>query len=227
MRPIRAVVFDTDGVLLDSAVLHAAAWKTAFDDCLEVWAADGATQQPFDADREYRDLVDGKSRVDGARAFLGARGIDLPPGERGDTPGCGTVRAVAALKEQIFTQNLRSRAVEAFSDVHPALNELKAQGVRYAAVSSSRHAAALLKSAALASLFDALVDGEDAARLGLAGKPDPALFLEAAARLGSVPEDTAVVEDAIAGVEAGSRGVSAWSSASTGRPMRTGPTLCA
>ncbi|MGZ9934991.1 HAD family hydrolase [Streptomyces sp. NC-S4] len=209
MKRVRAVVFDTDGVLLDSAVLHAAAWKTAFDGCLEVWAADGmdgTTRQPFDADREYRDLVDGKSRDDGARAFLGARGIDLPPGERGDTPGCGTVRAVAALKEQIFTQNLRSRAIDAFSDVHPALNELKAQGVRYAAVSASRHARVLLKSAALASLFDALVDGEDAARLGLAGKPDPALFLEAAARLGSVPEDTAVVEDAIAGVEAGIRG---------------------
>ncbi|MER7463204.1 HAD-IA family hydrolase [Streptomyces sp. NPDC097981] len=206
MKPIRAVVFDTDGVLLDSAVFHAAAWKAAFDGCLDAWAAGGTTQRPFDAGREYRELVDGKPRYDGARAFLSARGIELPPGERGNAPGCGTVWAVAARKEQIFTKNLTSRAVEAFADVRPALDELKARGVRCAAVSASRHARALLESAALAGLFEELVDGEDAARLGLAGKPDPALFLEAAARLGTVPGDTAVVEDAIAGVEAGSRG---------------------
>nr|WSW57382.1 HAD-IA family hydrolase [Streptomyces sp. NBC_00998] len=206
MTSIRAVVFDTDGVLLDSAVLHATAWKAAFDGCLDAWASDGTTQRPFDADREYRELVDGKARYDGARAFLSARGIDLPPGERADTSGCRTVWAVAARKEQIFTENLSSRAVDAFADVRPALNELKARGARCAAVSASRHARALLESAALADLFDALVDGKDAARLGLAGKPDPALFLEAAGRLGTAPADTAVVEDAIAGVEAGSRG---------------------
>ncbi|MFB0627472.1 HAD family hydrolase [Streptomyces sp. AB3(2024)] len=206
MKPIRAVVFDTDGVLLDSAVLHAAAWKTAFDGCLDAWAADGTTRRPFDADREYRELVDGKSRLDGARAFLDARGIDLPPGERGDAPGCGTLWAVAARKEQVFTGNLTSRPVDAFTEVRPALDELRAQGVRCVAVPASRHARALLGSATLTGLFDDVVDGRDAARLGLPGKPDPALFLRAAALLGSAPGDTAVVEDAIAGVRAGSRG---------------------
>ncbi|MFD5121101.1 HAD family hydrolase [Streptomyces sp. NPDC058385] len=206
MNPVGAVVFDTDGVLLDSAVLHASAWKTAFDGCLDAWAAGGTGPRPFDADREYRELVDGKPRYDGALAFLSARGIGLPPGERGNAPGCGTVWAVAARKEQIFSETLTSRAVEAFTDVRPALGELKARGVRCAAVSASRHARALLESAALVGLFDALVDGEDTARLGLAGKPDPALFLEAAGRLGALPAHTAVVEDAIAGVGAGRRG---------------------
>ncbi|WP_329437195.1 HAD-IA family hydrolase [Streptomyces sp. NBC_01280] len=206
MNPVGAVVLDTDGVLLDSAVLHASAWKTAFDGCLDAWAVGGTELCPFDADREYRELVDGKPRYDGALAFLSARGIGLPPGERGNMPGCGTVWAVAARKEQIFSETLTSRAVEAFPDVRPALGELKARGVRRAAVSASRHARALLESAALVGLFDALVDGEDAARLGLAGKPDPALFLEAAGRLGALPADTAVVEDAIAGAGAGRRG---------------------
>ncbi|WP_406517337.1 HAD family hydrolase [Streptomyces sp. NBC_00134] len=206
MNPVGAVVLDTDGVLLDSAVLHASAWKTAFDGCLDAWAVGGTELCPFDADREYRELVDGKPRYDGALAFLSARGIGLPPGEGGNTPGCGTVWTVAARKEQIFSETLTSRAVEAFPDVRPALGELKARGVRRAAVSASRHARALLESAALVGLFDALVDGEDAARLGLAGRPDPALFLEAAGRLGALPADTAVVEDAIAGAGAGRRG---------------------
>ncbi|MCY0927992.1 HAD-IA family hydrolase [Streptomyces sp. H27-H1] len=203
-----AVVFDTDGVLLDSASLHATAWKSAFDSCLDSWAAsgEGIRQRPFDADGEYRELVDGKPRYDGAFTWLRARAIDLPPGDPGDAPGCGTVWAVAARKEQAFSRLLDGGAVEAFVDTAPALRALRAQGVRCAAASASRHARPLLEAAGLLSLFDAVVDGTDAARLGLAGKPDPALFLEAAARLGVDPQDAAVVEDALAGVEAGRRG---------------------
>ncbi|MCY0939826.1 HAD family hydrolase [Streptomyces antarcticus] len=207
MSALRAVVFDTDGVLLDSARLHAAAWKTAFDSCLDAWASSGKGRQPpFDADREYRQWVDGKPRLDGAASFLNARGIDLPTGSPDSAPGADTVWAVAARKESEFVRTLEAGTVEAFADVAPALARLRAHGVGRAAVSASRHARPLLGSASLLGFFDVVVDGTDAARLGLAGKPDPSLFLEAAARLGVEPARCVVVEDALAGVEAGRRG---------------------
>ncbi|MEU9801273.1 HAD-IA family hydrolase [Streptomyces sp. NPDC051000] len=207
MSAPQAVVFDTDGVLLDSARLHAAAWKTAFDSCLDAWAASGhGRQPPFDADREYRQWVDGKPRLEGVRSFLNSRGIDLPTGGPDSAPGDDTVWAVAARKETEFVHTLQAGTVEAFTDVAPALARLRAHGVCCAAVSASRHARPLLGAASLLSCFDAVVDGTDAAELGLAGKPDPALFLEAAVRLGMDPARCAVVEDALAGVEAGRRG---------------------
>ncbi|MEV5973974.1 HAD-IA family hydrolase [Streptomyces sp. NPDC051921] len=203
-RPLRALVLDTDGVLLDSAGLHAKAWKTALDACLEAVA--GGEQPPFDADAEYRRFVDGRPRYDGAAAFLAARGLGLPAGTPRDPPGCATVWAVAACKEQAFLDLLRTEGVPAFDDAGTALAALRTAGVPCAAVSASRHARALIRAAGLSGLLTVVVDGEDAARLGLAGKPDPALFLRAALLLGSRPQETAVAEDALAGVEAARRG---------------------
>ncbi|MGW6706306.1 HAD family hydrolase [Streptomyces sp. NPDC054956] len=208
MSAVDAVVFDTDGVLLATADRHAAAWKTTFDGCLAAWqpsSTDGPPR-PFDAVRDYRDLVDGRSRLDGVRAFLAARDIDLPAGTPQDPPGCATVHAVAARKDRLFSEALRTHGVDVFEDVRPTLERLRGMGVRCAAVSASRHARLLLGATGLDVHFDALVDGRDAAALALPGKPDPALFLEAADRLGAAPERTAVVEDALAGVEAGRRG---------------------
>ncbi|WP_418955587.1 HAD family hydrolase [Streptomyces tritici] len=204
--PPRGVVLDTDGVLLDSAAVHAAAWKSAFDVCLAELARDGEGWVPFDADAEYRRFVDGRSRHDGAEAFLTARGIRLPPGEPGDPPGCGTVWAVAARKEAAFREALAAEPVTAFEDAAPALAALRSRRVPCAAVSASRHARALISAAGLDKVLAAVVDGEAAARLGLAGKPDPALFLHAAGLLGIRPGDAAVVEDALAGVRAARRG---------------------
>ncbi|MEU7069897.1 HAD-IA family hydrolase [Streptomyces narbonensis] len=203
-RPPRALVLDTDGVLLDSAGLHAAAWKAALDACLA--AVVGAEQPPFDPDAEYRRFVDGRPRYEGAAAFLSARGLGLPAGTPRDPPGCATIWAVAAGKEQAFAALLRTARVQAFGDVRPALTALRTAGVPCAAVSASRHARALIDAAGLAPLLAVFVDGEDAARLRLAGKPDPALFLRAAAVLGRRPQETAVAEDALAGVEAARRG---------------------
>ncbi|NML51085.1 HAD-IA family hydrolase [Streptomyces sp. R302] len=205
-EPPRAVVLDTDGVLIDSAAVHAAAWKTAFDGCLAAWTDGTRRQEPFDADADYRRYVDGRSRADGAEAFLTARGIRLPPGTADDRPGCGTMGAVAARKERAFRDALRTRPVVAFADAVPALTALRSLRVPCAAVSASRHARALLASAGTDRLLATVVDGADAARLGLAGKPDPALFLHAAQVLGVRPRDCAVVEDALAGVLAGHRG---------------------
>ncbi|MFD3470322.1 HAD family hydrolase [Streptomyces sp. NPDC058682] len=208
MIDLRAVVFDTDGVLLATADRHAAAWKETFDGCLPEWQAPhgGARPRPFDAVREYRDLVDGRSRLDGVRAFLTARHIDLPPGTPEDPPGCATVHAVAARKEEVFSAMVRTEGVRTFDDVRPVLRALREKTIRCAAVSASRHARALLESVGLIGYFDALVDGEDAAALALPGKPDPALFLEAAGRLDVTAAHTAVVEDALVGVDAGRRG---------------------
>ncbi|MFE2560302.1 HAD family hydrolase [Streptomyces sp. NPDC059352] len=203
-RPPRALVLDTDGVLLDSAGLHAAAWKTALDACLEAVA--GERQPPFDAEGEYRRFVDGRPRYDGAAAFLAARGLELPAGTPGDPPGRATIWAVAARKEQAFVDLLRTEGATAFDDARPALAALGEADVTCAAVSASRHARALIRAAGLAGLLTVIVDGEDSARLGHAGKPDPALFLHAAALLGRRPRETAVAEDALAGIEAARRG---------------------
>ncbi|MDK1472233.1 HAD-IA family hydrolase [Streptomyces sp. 549] len=225
MRTVRAVVFDTDGVITDSARLHAAAWKQAFDHFLREQAdradhpaahpgrggADHPARRepaqdgrdafrPFDVRADYLRYVDGKSRLDGAADFLASRGLHLPP---------ETVAAVAGAKDRLFTAALAeggSRAVPAYPGTVRLLRALHRAGVPCAAVSASRHARDLLCRADVLDLLVTVVDGNEAARLGLPGKPDPALFEEAARRLGSPARETAVVEDALAGVEAGRRG---------------------
>ncbi|MFE7893727.1 HAD family hydrolase [Streptomyces sp. NPDC057412] len=198
LRGVGAVVFDTDGVITDSAKVHAAAWKVAFDDFLRTHPpADPAARRPFDARDDYLRHVDGRSRLDGAAAFLAARGVDATP---------ETVQEVAAAKERLFTERLREQGVDAYPGTVRLVRELRAAGVPRAAASASRHAGELLSRAGVLDLFDALVDGGEAARLGLAGKPEPDLFLEAAGRLGVPAGRAAVVEDALAGVEAGRRG---------------------
>ncbi|MDX3458595.1 HAD-IA family hydrolase [Streptomyces sp. ME02-8801-2C] len=198
LRDIEAVVFDTDGVITDSARVHAAAWKTAFDAFLRDHPpADPCRRRPFDVRDDYLRYVDGKSRIDGATAFLASRGT-APTAER--------VQAVTAYKERLFTERLREHGVDAYPGTVRLLNALRAAGVPLAAASASRHARELLTGARVLDLFDALVDGGEAARLGLPGKPRPDLFLEAARRLGVPADRTAVAEDALAGVEAGRRG---------------------
>ncbi|KRV50744.1 hydrolase [Wenjunlia vitaminophila] len=207
LRAVRAVVLDTDGVLTDSARTHAAAWKLAFDGYLrERPPRDPAQRGPFDPVGEYREHVDGRPRLDGASAFLASRGVHLPTGTPQDPPGTDTVWAVAARKEQAFTRALREQGVDTWPGTVRLLRVLERERVPRAAVSASRHAGQVLAAAGVRELLPVLVDGDEAARLALPGKPDPALFLEAAHRLGVPPNDTAVVEDALAGVEAGRRG---------------------
>ncbi|GAA4895058.1 HAD family hydrolase [Streptomyces coeruleoprunus] len=198
LRAVRAVVFDTDGVITDSARVHAAAWKETFDAFLrDRPPADPARRGPFDPVGDYLRYVDGRSRLDGAASFLVSRGLDPTP---------AVVESVAAEKERRFVALLRTGGVDAYPGTVRLLWSLDATGVPMAAVSASRHARELLARAEVLDLFDAVVDGVEAAHLGLPGKPDPALFLEAARRLGEPPERCAVVEDALPGVEAGRRG---------------------
>ena len=204
-----AVVFDTDGVLTDTAVVHAAAWQRLFDEFFERWVAadtDGPPQAPFDPVGEYLALVDGKPRYDGVRSVLVARGIELPEGDPGDEPGTETVCGLGNAKDTYFYERMRADGVRAFADAVRLLDRLEAAGRRAAAVSASRNAREVLEVAGVLDRFVVIVDGVESDELGLAGKPDPALFLAAADRLDVAPSAVVVVEDAIAGVQAGRRG---------------------
>ena len=203
--PIRfeAAVFDLDGVLTETAAIHAQAWKRLFDEFLaKQAAASGKVFQPFDADSDYLAYVDGRPRSDGVRTFLAARGITLPEGEAGDPPDAVTVRALGARKDAYFLERLAQSGVKVFPDAQPLLANLRAAGLKTALVSSSRNARAVLEAGGLTALFDVVVDGVEAARLGLKGKPAPDTFLRAVQQLG-VPAARAVgFEDALVGVEA-------------------------
>ncbi len=206
LQHVEGVVFDTDGVITDSARVHAAAWKAAFDACLKAHPpADPPARRPFDRE-DYLRYVDGRSRLDGAASFLASRSVVLPTGTLADPPGTDSVAAVAAYKEQLFAERLLAQGIEAYPGTLLLLRRLRERGVAMAAASASRHAGELLGRSGVLPYFTALVDGAEAARLGLPGKPAPDLFLEAAGRLGLPPGRTAVVEDSRAGVEAGTRG---------------------
>ena len=203
---LEAVVFDTDGVLTDTASVHAAAWKRLFDEYLRERSARlGEPFRPFEQD-DYLRHVDGKPRYDGVAGFLASRGISLPWGDPADPAGRETVCGLGNAKNRWFLDHLREHGVAAFPTSVALVRELRGRGVRTAVVSASRNMGSVLDAAGIRGLFDTEVDGEAAARLGLAGKPDPAIFLEAARRLGVTPARAAVVEDALAGVEAGRRG---------------------
>ncbi|MDH4063730.1 MAG: HAD-IA family hydrolase, partial [Acidobacteriota bacterium] len=208
-RPIQvdAVLFDLDGVVTRTAQVHAAAWKRAFDEWFDLRArADGVERQRFDQDRDYRLFVDGRPRHDGVRGFLRSRGIDLPHGTEADDADQDTVCGIAARKNRYFRDWLAHHRVESLPGTLALLGELRQAGVKAGVFSASRNARAVLASAGVTERFDVVVDGHDAVDRGLAGKPDPAVLLEAAARLGVSPDRTAVVEDAVAGIVAGVRG---------------------
>jgi len=202
-----AVIFDMDGVVTETAVVHAAAWKRLFDEFLERRAGDsGEPFVPFDDRSDYERYVDGKNRYDGVRSFLGSRGISLPEGDPGDAPDQETVCGLGNRKDGYFLAHVREKGVRAYESTVGLIRELRQRGVRIAIVTASRNADEVLAAAGVGDLFDERVDGVVAADLGLAGKPDPATYNEAAARLGVDRARAAVVEDAISGVESGKRG---------------------
>jgi trehalose 6-phosphate phosphatase len=209
IRPERfdAILVDLDGVVTRTAQVHAAAWKEIFDAYLRARASRlGRHFDPFDPVQDYQAFVDGKPRFDGVQSFLDSRNIVLPPGRPQDSPDSDTVWGLAARKNACFHQLLQRRGVELYASTIRCLEGLKALGLQIGVVSSSRNCARILELAGLAAFFDAKVDGVDMEECWLAGKPAPDLFLEGARRLDAEPERTIVVEDALAGVEAGRRG---------------------
>jgi beta-phosphoglucomutase family hydrolase len=202
-----AVLFDLDGVLTPTAAIHSAAWKQMFDEFLDKWSRKtGVAQDPFDVERDYLEYVDGKARVDGVRSFLDSRGIELPEGEADAPPRSETVAGLGNRKNVLVTELLETEGVDAFPGSVALVEELRRAGVDTGVVSSSKNCEAVLEAAGIADLFSVRVDGLVAAELGLPGKPEPDTFLAAASRIGATPADIVVVEDAIAGVQAGRAG---------------------
>lgn len=203
----RACLFDLDGVLTQTATVHAAAWKEMFDAFLKDRAA--ATDTPFvafDPVGDYDTYVDGKSRTDGTRSFLQSRSIDLPMGQVGDRVDAETINGLSNAKNAILIRRIRHDGVQAYPGSVRYLRAVRSAGLRTAVVSSSANCAEVLVAAGIADLFETRIDGVTVAARRLAGKPAPDTYLAAAAALGVPRQDAAVFEDALSGVEAGRAG---------------------
>jgi len=204
---VRACLFDLDGVLTDTAKVHAAAWKDVFDGYLRSRSdTNGEPFVPFDADTDYHAYVDGETRADGIRSFLRARAIELADGAHGERPGTVTVQGLGDAKNAIFLRNIREYGVEAYPGSVRYVRAAVSAGLRRAVVSSSANCAAVLAAAGLAEFFEVRIDGLTVEADHLAGKPAPDTFLAAARALGVDPSQAAVFEDSLSGVEAGRKG---------------------
>jgi len=194
-------------VLTPTAIVHNAAWRETFDAYLRDRAArTGEPFVPFDPGADYERYVDGRSRADGVRTFLASRGITLPEGSPDDPPGAETVNGIGNRKNETLLQRLKTDGVDAYPGSVTYLRAARDAGLRRAVVSASANARDVVAAAGLSDLVEERVDGVVARERHLRGKPEPDSFLEGARLLGVEPEQAAVFEDALAGVEAGRAG---------------------
>ncbi len=204
---VAACLFDMDGVITRTAVVHAAAWQEMFDEFLRRRAESTGTEfVPFDPHADYDAYVDGKPRLDGTRSFLASRGIEVPEGSPDDPPGAPTVYGLSNRKNALVLAKLAEGGVQVYDGSVGYIRAVRAKGICTAIVSSSKNTQQVLDSAGIAGLFDVRVDGVVAAERGLRGKPAPDTFLAAAGDLHVPAGRAAVFEDALAGVEAGRAG---------------------
>jgi beta-phosphoglucomutase family hydrolase len=204
---IKACLFDLDGVLTDTAAVHAAAWKEMFDQFLRGYAEQHDIQfRPFDIRAEYDAYVDGKPRVDGVRDCLTSRGITLPEGTLTDPPTAMTVNGLGNRKNEAVQRRIRTEGVRVFEGSRRYLQAAEKAGLRRAVVSSSANTREVLAVTGLAQYIEQIVDGVTIRTEGLRGKPAPDTFLAAANGFGVDPSEAAVFEDALAGVQAGRAG---------------------
>ena len=204
---VRGCLFDLDGVLTKTALVHAAAWKEMFDGYLRERARQ--TGQPFaafDPVSDYDEYVDGKPRAEGTRSFLAARGIDLPDGSDDDPPGAPTVHGLGNRKNEIVLRRIRADGVAAYEGSVRYVRAARDAGLRRGVVSSSANCRDVLATTGITDLFEAVIDGVVAGREHLPGKPAPDTFLAGARALGVPPSAAVVFEDALAGVAAGRAG---------------------
>jgi beta-phosphoglucomutase family hydrolase len=197
-----AVLYDLDGVLTPTALVHMRAWQDMFSGYLALHHSD----QPPYTDEDYFHWVDGKPRYAGVRAFLESRGIALPEGDPSDDGDELTICGLGNRKNQIFESILATEGVEAYPGSRALVEQLAERGLKQAVVSSSRNAPDVLTAAGLIGYFDTIVDGVVASERHLAGKPAPDTFLYAADLVGAPPARCVVVEDALSGVQAGRAG---------------------
>jgi beta-phosphoglucomutase family hydrolase len=202
-----AVLFDLDGVITNTATLHATCWKQMFDEYLRERAEQkGEAFRPFDLATDYRLYVDGEPRFDGVRDFLRSRRIQLPEGTPDDPADVETVHGLGNRKKQLVNRAIAELGVEPYAGTVQFIHQLRGDGFKIAVVTSSQSCDAVLSAAKLDDLFEVRVDGNLIQAQRLAGKPAPDTFLIAAKQLGVEPIRTVVIEDAISGVEAGSNG---------------------
>jgi beta-phosphoglucomutase family hydrolase len=202
-----AVLFDLDGVITDTANIHAACWKKMFDEYLKERATrTGEAFRPFDLADDYLRYVDGKPRFDGVRNFLQSRGIQLPEGRPDDPPGLETVCGLGNRKNDMVNAVIETEGVQPYEGSVRLIHQLRDRGFKIAVVTSSQNCTTVLKAAKLDGIFDAQIDGNTIRTQHLAGKPAPDTFLLGAKVLGAEPRRTVVIEDAISGVEDGVNG---------------------
>jgi beta-phosphoglucomutase family hydrolase len=204
---VTACLFDLDGVLTQTALVHNAAWKQTFDAFLQTWSQQqGQPFVPFDSGADYHQYVDGRQRADGVRTFLASRGITLPEGTPDDGPDEATVNGIGNRKNILVLQKIKEGAVQVYPGSVDYLHAAKDAGLRRAVVSASANCADVLRAAGIADLLEVRVDGVVAREQNLPGKPAPDTFLYGAKLLGVPREQCAVFEDALAGVAAGKAG---------------------
>ncbi len=204
---MRGCLFDLDGVLTQTAKVHAAAWKQMFDDYLRERAKrTGEPFAAFDPVDDYDEYVDGKPRADGTRSFLESRGIELPEGDDGDPPAAETIHGLGNRKNELVLKLIKDNGVEAYEGSVRYVRAARDAGLRRAVVSSSANCRDVLVAAGIEDLFEARIDGVVAKEQHLRGKPAPDTFLAGARALGLEPDQAAVYEDALAGVAAGRAG---------------------
>jgi beta-phosphoglucomutase family hydrolase len=203
---VTACLFDLDGVLTQTARLHAAAWKRMFDDFLQGRAQREQPFVPFDEVTDYEQYVDGLPRYDGVASFLHSRGIELAQGTAQDSPDAETIHGLGNRKNEIVLSMIEHEGVEPYAGSIEYVRAARLAGMGAAVVSSSVNAHAVLLAAGIEDLFEAIVDGALAEREHLRGKPAPDTYLAGARALGAEPRNAAVFEDALAGVEAGRAG---------------------
>jgi beta-phosphoglucomutase family hydrolase len=204
---IRACLFDLDGVLTQTARVHAAAWKEMFDAFLRDRAGrTGEKFVPFDPVADYDMYVDGKPRYDGVRSFLASRGIELPEGDQSDPPSAETVYGLGNRKNELVLAMLKRDGVQVYEGSVRYVRAVRDAGLHRAVVSASANCREVLQAAGIEDLFEVRIDGIVVEEKHLKGKPAPDTFLAAAEELGAKPAEAAVFEDALAGVEAGRAG---------------------
>ncbi len=204
---VTACLFDLDGVLTNTAAVHARAWAKMFDAFLRERAErTGEPFVPFDPVADYARYVDGKPRADGVRDFLASRNITLPEGDPDDPPGAETVHGLGNRKNEELLRMIRAEGVEVFEGSRRYLEACRDAGLRRAVVSSSANTREVLEVTGLASLVEGWIDGVTIVAEGLKGKPAPDTFIAGARCVGVEPPQAAVFEDALAGVAAGRAG---------------------
>lgn len=203
----KSVIFDLDGVITKTALVHAAAWKEAFDEYLRLRETrDKEPFKEFTHQGDYLPYVDGKPRYKGVQSFLESRGINIPYGDPSDPPDAETVCGIGNKKNAKFCQVLKTKGVEVYPSTIEIIKKLEDSGVKIGVASSSKNCKEILQAAGIEKYFKTRVDGIVSVELGLKGKPEGDIFVTAAFNLGTMPAESIVVEDASSGVAAGRNG---------------------